>query len=266
MTGTNERSSSGSSRERFLELPDIPVAGDAGTHFVTRIVGLTFAILVILAVAAVLVGLLVKVDLTVEARGVLEPVEVRSVTVTGGGDVVDVSVATGDTIVEDAVLGQILGEDGRRSLRSPIAGVIRTENVDRLIGRSVRAGDTLIEVADVTAWRVRLAVSERNVHRVEVGDSVRVEILPLRSERKKLLPGTVHRVGVTAVDTSAGDDTQSVSGGAMYHVDVHLDSTALQALGPGRLRDGYSVQADIVTRRDRALSVVWSYLNDPGGS
>ncbi|HHP7237324.1 HlyD family efflux transporter periplasmic adaptor subunit [Longibacter sp.] len=249
-----------------MELPDIPDTGEAGTHFVTRIVGITFAILVILAIAAVLVGLLVKVDLTVEAQGVLEPMEVRSVRATGSADVVDVSVATGDTVAEGTVLVQLDGKDGRRSLRSPMGGVIRTANVEGLIGRRVRAGDTLIEVADVTAWRARLAVSERTVQRVEVGDSVRVDVLPLRSERKKLLPGTVRRVGVTPVDTSTGNVPRGASGGTMYQVDVHLDSTAVQAVGPSRLRDGYSVQADIITRRDRALSIVWSYLNDGGGS
>ncbi|HEX5726260.1 MAG TPA: efflux RND transporter periplasmic adaptor subunit, partial [Longimicrobiaceae bacterium] len=59
----------------------------------------------------------------------------------------------------------------RLDITSPATGVVLTERIERLPGSFVQGGAMLLEVANLQDWRVTLAVPEREVHKLSVGDS-----------------------------------------------------------------------------------------------
>lgn len=90
-----------------LRLPGIPGATDDGSSIVRRVVTLTFVVFGVLLVAAVLTGLLVEMDVTIDARGTLEPVTVQPVRAQETAVVTHVPVTTGDTVASGSVLARL---------------------------------------------------------------------------------------------------------------------------------------------------------------
>jgi len=91
---------------REIDLPDVPDVNNTGTRLVRRVVGLTFSVIGILAGIALLVGFFVRIDTTIDAQGTLEPVVQQEVRARESGSVVDVFIASGDTVQRGQVLAQ----------------------------------------------------------------------------------------------------------------------------------------------------------------
>lgn len=81
-----------------LRLPELGDEGQPGGRFVKRAVSATLLVIATLAVVAVVVSLLVRMDVTVKTSGVLEPVRVWPVRAQVAGAVREVLVESGDTV------------------------------------------------------------------------------------------------------------------------------------------------------------------------
>jgi len=383
-----------------LRLPDLPHEGQPGSRFVLRAVGFTMMTLGTLFGVALLAAVLVKMDVTVKAGGVLEPVRLYPIRAMEGGPIRDVYVQTGDTVKPGQVLarldtleiaGQIaqlqaqlratdvdrrrsatadplqqrqsyeratqararlstsmaalrqrmveydLGTNAdsllahyvpgrhvtldqavgdvrsaqadiqlsagegdiqalsrfdreklgsqmdqltaqittlqarkeRLSLVAPTAGVVLTEELERLPGSYVRAGDQLIELADLHDWRVQLTVSERDVHKISVGDSVKVDLPAFDQSEREQLGGRVVYVSpepLTAQAPSGG--TSGVSTAiptGSYRVIATLERSQLEKMGIQKFRRGYTVQGHVITRSGRIITLLWNYLTEKLG-
>lgn len=384
-----------------LRLPELPHEGQPGSRFVLRAVSLTMLTLAVLFVAAVLVGFLVKMDVTVKAGGVLEPIRLYPIRAMEGGPVRDVYVQTGDTVQRGMVLARLdtveiasniaqleaqlraADVDRRRSasadplqlrqsseraaqararlgtaialvrqrmieydlgtnvdsllsnyvpgrhvtldqavgevrsaqaeirlsagegdlqalsrfdreklgtqidqlsaqinalrarkerltIVAPTQGVVLTEELERLPGSFVREGDQVIELGDLSDWRVQLTVSERDVHKIKLGDSVKVELSAFDQSERELLGGRVVYVSPEPLTV------QAPSGGATgakttvptgtYRVIATLDRAQLEKMGIAKFRRGYSVQGHVITRSGRIITLVWNYLTEKFGA
>lgn len=164
----------------------------------------------------------------------------------------------------------------RGVMAAPAAGVVLTDQTERLQGAAVRAGETVLEVADVGTWRATLAVRERDVHRVRAGDRATVEIPALAALRDEPVRAWVVRVAaepVGVVGPVGGDRAPPAAapgapGPGTYRVVLALDRVQVDSLGLDVVRRGYGVRARIVTRRVRAVVLVREWLRDRvrGGS
>ncbi|HET7461750.1 MAG TPA: efflux RND transporter periplasmic adaptor subunit [Longimicrobium sp.] len=378
-----------------LRLPNLPHEGQPGSRFVMRAVGLTMTTLGVLLAASLLVAVFVKMDVTVKAGGVLEPVRLYPIRAMEPGPVRDVYVQTGDTVRQGQVLarldtldisGQIaqlqaqrratevdrlrsasadplqqrqsaehadqararlstslavlrqrmveydLGTNAdsllahyvpghhvaldqavgevrsaqadirltagegslqalsrfdreklgsqmdqlsaqittlqarkeRLSLVAPTAGVVLTDELERLPGQFVRAGDQVIELADLHDWRVQLTVSERDVHKVSVGDSVKVDLPAFDQSEREQLGGRVVYVSpepltVQAPSGGAGGAATALPTGS-YRVIATLERSQLEKMGIQKFRRGYTVQGHVITRSGRIITLLWNYL------
>jgi HlyD family secretion protein len=378
-----------------LRLPSLPHEGQPGSRFVLRAVSLTMLTLGALFVIALLVAVLVKMDVTVKAGGVLEPVRLYPLRAMEGGPVREVYVQTGDTVHRGQVLarldtleisGQIaqlraqlratevdrlrsasadplqqrqsaeragqararlsssmaalrqrmveydLGTNAdsllahylpgrhvaldeavgevrsaqadirlsagegdiqarsrfdrvklgsqmdqlsaqittlearkeRLSLVAPTNGVVLTEELERLPGTFVRAGDQIIELADLNDWRVQLTVSERDVHRIALGDSVKVDLPAFDQSEREQLGGRVVYVSPEPLTAQApaggatGPATTLPTGS--YRVIATLRRSQLERMGIEKFRRGYTVQGHVITRSGRIITLLWNYL------
>lgn len=158
----------------------------------------------------------------------------------------------------------------RLTAAAPIRGVVLTEQIERLPGSAVRPGDLLVEVADPGEWRATLFVSERDVHRVELGDSVQLEVAAFNAmEDRAPLRGSVVHVAAEPVTVGGAGGGQPAAGPAastgLYRVVTRLDADQLERMGIDRFRRGYTVKGKIVTNQGLILKLLWEYLTDRAG-
>lgn len=104
---TTARRNGSSDTQKDLKLPGIPDVQNTGTRVVRRVVGLTFLVLAVLIGAALLIGSLVSIDLTIDARGTLEPVHVVPVRAQETATIASIPVMTGDTVSSRQVLARM---------------------------------------------------------------------------------------------------------------------------------------------------------------
>jgi multidrug resistance efflux pump len=160
----------------------------------------------------------------------------------------------------------------RTSIVAPSAGVVLTEQLERLPGAFVREGETLMEVGEVGEWRVTMLVPERDVHKITVGDRVRLEVQAFGQRDRRQLEGRVSHVAAEPAGASpAGSGDAAQGGGAakaagsgpgLYRVVASLDRGQVQREELDRFRRGYSVQANVVTRSGRIAELAWGYLRE----
>jgi HlyD family secretion protein len=157
----------------------------------------------------------------------------------------------------------------RLTITAPTDGVVMTEQLEHLPGSFVREGEQLIELADLRDWRVQLTVNEHDVHKINVGDSVKVELPAFDQSEREQLGGKVVYVSpepLTAQAPSGGASgaPTAVSTG-MYRVIASLDRAQLERMGIQKFRRGYTVQGNVITRSGRIITLIWNYLTEKLG-
>jgi multidrug resistance efflux pump len=157
----------------------------------------------------------------------------------------------------------------RATITAPSDGVVLTEQLERLAGSYVREGETLLEVGEVGEWRVTMLVPERDVHKIEVGDVVRLEVQAFDARDRRQLEGRVSHVAAEPFGAPGGEGGTAASGTqparsgpGLYRVVASLDRGQVQREELDRFRRGYSVQANVVTRSGRIAELAWSSIMD----
>lgn len=152
----------------------------------------------------------------------------------------------------------------RAILTSPVAGVVLTDQPERLVGSATASGQTVIELGDTRRWAAVAAVSERDVHRVRVGDQAVVEVPALATTSTDRVPGRVSTIGLQSAASTTAPGFASASSGSInaYRMVVDLDSTSASALGTEVLRRGYSVRVRVITRRGTILSLARDHVRE----
>lgn len=152
----------------------------------------------------------------------------------------------------------------RLDVAAPTRGVVLTEDVDKLPGTYVREGELLLEVADLHAWRVNLFVAQQDVHKVRVGDPVKVTVQAFHAADEDLLRGEVVSIAPEPVGAAPGGAQGGgvAQPGGTYRVLARLDAAQMDSIGIERFRRGYTVEGQVVTRRGRVIRLLWDYVND----
>ncbi|MDZ7359099.1 MAG: HlyD family secretion protein [candidate division KSB1 bacterium] len=147
----------------------------------------------------------------------------------------------------------------RLCINSPAAGIVLTEQLERLHGAYVREGELLLELADPEQWQVTLYVTERDIYRIHAGDVVKVEVKALQSLDADLLYGRVASVGV---EPMAPNQKTNPAFAGLYRVTALLDHQPLDILGREKLKRGYSVRGMIITQSGKMITLLWNYFKE----
>ncbi|HEU0014102.1 MAG TPA: efflux RND transporter periplasmic adaptor subunit [Longimicrobium sp.] len=171
----------------------------------------------------------------------------------------------------------------RAAIVSPIHGVVLTEQIERLAGSYTREGEQLLEVADLAEWRVTMMVPERQIHKIKVGDLVKVEVQAFDQKDRDHLRGRVIHVasdpgggspgagaGAGAGGGGAGGGMPgggapggaAGGGGGSYRVVAALDRGQLDRAGLQKFRRGYSVKVYVVTRSGRIIDLLLNRVRE----
>jgi multidrug resistance efflux pump len=171
-----------------------------------------------------------------------------------------------------AQIAAVRARIGQLTLTAPVDGVVLTEQLERLPGAYVREGEQLMELGDTQEWRVQLAVSERDVHKIQLGDSVKVELPAFDESERQQLGGRVIYVAPEPVSAQAassssggGQAAPAPAGPGLYRVTASLDRRQLEKMGIENFRRGYTVQGNVITRSGRIITLLWNYLTEKLG-
>ncbi|HEX6373152.1 MAG TPA: HlyD family efflux transporter periplasmic adaptor subunit [Longimicrobium sp.] len=158
----------------------------------------------------------------------------------------------------------------RATITAPSDGVVLTEQLERLGGSYVREGETLLEVGELGEWRVTMLVPERDVHKINLGDRVRLEVQAFGQRDRRQLEGRVSHVSAEPFGAPGGGGDAAAGGAApaaraptgpgLYRVVASLDRGQVHREELDRFRRGYSVQANVVTRSGRIAELAWAYM------
>ena len=126
----------------------------------------------------------------------------------------------------------------RRQIRAPIDGMV-TLVIKRRPGERVNRGDDLAHVSGGEPKRVKIFVGENQVHRIRIGQHVRMRSNVFEFMRFGYIHGTVTEVAMEAYPRQPGEPMKEGS----YLVVAHVQET------PARLVLGSTVEASIILRR-----------------
>ncbi|MGH7454213.1 MAG: HlyD family secretion protein, partial [bacterium] len=147
----------------------------------------------------------------------------------------------------------------RLSINSPAAGIVLTEQIERLAGAYVREGELLLELANPEQWQATLYVKEQDIYRIHAGDVVKMEMPAFHSLDDDLLYGRVASVGVEPI--SPNQKINPTFAG-LYRVTAVLDYQPLANFGREKLKRGYSVRGMIITKSGKIITLLWNYLKE----
>ncbi len=283
------------------ELPELAEQPGLGGRLVHRTVLITLAGIALLAALALTVLFFFQVEVTVEARGVLEPLEVWRVHSFAAGVVHEVRAVSGARTERGEVLARLDGfaleaelarlqleakhkrhrpetpraelellEQSARAVEerlrrltilAPAAGVVLTEELDRLVGQNVAEGQLLFEIGSAEAWKAVLEVPEREIDPIRLGDPVKLSIPAIADTGSWLpesLPATVTFIG----SEPTGASTPSRS---LYRIYAELDTAGIDLERRARFRRGMTVEAHVVTRSARAIDLLMRHFKRRAG-
>jgi len=143
---------------------------------------------------------------------------------------------------------EIEGMMGLRTLRAEMDGVVSAPPTRDLLGRSVKAGEDLFSVIDVTSISFLAHVPEEAIVRVRAGQTAYVEIAGLPKQRFDLFPGTVRAV-------EQEPEPKTGSGPIFYPVRLQLQTPWIVLAEGGKfyLRSGMQGAARIAYKRNVPL-------------
>lgn len=123
------------------------------------------------------------------------------------------------------------------TLHAPAGGIVLADGLERVPGKVLQEGETLLEISEDNDWRAELLVAEHDVSRIRVGDDVQVELNAFDRVNYPEIRGRVLTVGAEPSASAAQ------AGSRMFPVIVRLDPSDLAAVGAERLRRGYTAEA-----------------------
>lgn len=282
-------------------LPEFEEKSTFGGRLVRRTVSLTLGGLLLLAFIGLLVLYLVPVEITVEASGVLEPLQVWRVHSLTSGAVREVPVRSGQEVaagqtlcrldgfaletelerlrlearhkrhrpetprVEMELLDQAILTAEERLQRltvvAPESGILLSEDLDQMLGAYVNEGQLLFEIGTQGVWKAALRVPEREIDPIQIGDPVRVEVPAL------VEAGQWMREALPASVTFVGSDLlpASTPSRGLYRVVAALDMERISPPELERFRRGMTVEAHVITRSVRAIDLVMRHFQRQAG-
>jgi len=129
------------------------------------------------------------------------------------------------------------------SVLSPIPGVITTPKLREKIGQYMKKGDLIAEVHELKTVRAEIAMSEKEMDDVKVGQTV---VLKARTYPEKDFAGTVTGIAPAAIK-------EEVWGGKVFRVTTEIDNAGLllkpEMTGNAKIFCGQRRIFDLLTRR-----------------
>ncbi|MEO0877151.1 MAG: efflux RND transporter periplasmic adaptor subunit, partial [Bacteroidota bacterium] len=153
----------------------------------------------------------------------------------------------------EATLAELRTSLRRTTIYAPVDGVVSMLNVEqgeRVVGTIQMTGTEMMRIANLDAMEVRVEVSENDIPRVSVGNSVDVEV-DAYTDRK--FRGTVYQVASSSTTAAMAETNLTSDQVTNFEVRIRIEPSSyadlISANKPYPFRPGMSASVDIYTRR-----------------
>lgn len=147
------------------------------------------------------------------------------------------------------------GQLDRLQLASPMAGVVVTPRLQDLLGKYVRAGTPIAEVADLGTLTARIFIPEFGIHDVQIGTRTRLRV----QARFMPISGTLESIAPLSSETDpALTEKAQLSG--IVQPPFYVGSVILH--NDGSLREGMTGTAKLFVRRRSPAEMMWRFGRD----
>lgn len=154
----------------------------------------------------------------------------------------------------EATLQELRTSLRRTTIYAPVDGVVSMLNVEqgeRVVGTIQMTGTEMMRIANLDAMEVRVEVSENDIPRVSVGNSVDVEV-DAYTDRK--FRGTVYQVASSSTTAALAETNLTSDQVTNFEVRIRIEpSSYADLISPNKpypFRPGMSASVDIYTRRE----------------
>ena len=140
-------------------------------------------------------------------------------------------------------------------LTAPFDGIVLTDNIRSLDGTVVSQGAPLFEISQTNEWKAALNVTEKDIYKISVGDSVRVEVNAMKLSGEYLMfPGKI-----LAISAEPEENSSNQPSGRSYSVNVSINVTHAQKYVE-KFKSGFTVDAKIIKHKDRIINVILKHI------
>ncbi|MGH1433875.1 MAG: HlyD family secretion protein [Lewinella sp.] len=160
----------------------------------------------------------------------------------------------------EATLEELRTSLRRTTIYAPVDGVVSMLNVEqgeRVVGTIQMTGTEMMRIANLDAMEVRVEVSENDIPRVSVGNTVDVEVDAYVDRKFK---GTVYQVASSSTTAALAENNLTSDQVTNFEVRIRIDPSSYADLisptKPYPFRPGMSASVDIYTRRDEGVITV----------
>lgn len=160
----------------------------------------------------------------------------------------------------EATLQELRTSLRRTTIYAPVDGVVSMLNVEqgeRVVGTIQMTGTEMMRIANLDAMEVRVEVSENDIPRVAIGNTVDVEV-DAYTDRK--FRGTVYQVASSSTTAALAENNLTSDQVTNFEVRIRIEpSSYADLISPNKpypFRPGMSASVDIYTRsEDGAVSL-----------
>ncbi len=154
----------------------------------------------------------------------------------------------------EATLQELRTSLRRTTIYAPVDGVVSMLNVEqgeRVVGTIQMTGTEMMRIANLEAMEVRVEVSENDIPRVAVGNTVDVEV-DAYTDRK--FRGTVYQVASSSTTAALAENNLTSDQVTNFEVRIRIEpSSYADLISPNKpypFRPGMSASVDIYTRNE----------------
>jgi putative peptide zinc metalloprotease protein len=155
----------------------------------------------------------------------------------------EIEAAEAEIVRLEAQRSHLEGQLALVSVVSPISGVITTPKLKEKVGQYMKKGDLIAEVFELKTVRAEIAMSEKEMDDVKMGQTV---VLRARTYPEKTFSGTVTGIAPAAVK-------EETWGGKIVRVTTEIDNAGLllkpEMTGNAKVFCGQRPIFDLLTRR-----------------
>lgn len=156
-------------------------------------------------------------------------------------------------------INELVEQIKRLKIKAPIDGIVLTEGLEQLEGSYITEGMRLLEIAPMKTWNATLFVDEKNIHKINTGNIVRIEINALKtSDNYEFFNGKI--VDIAAEPSTNKDKFLGYAG--LYRISVSFEEFEIKRIGEDKFKKGYSITGKIITQNDLIIKLLVNNLKE----